>query len=661
MNKLIQSIPRWTVLQLDVIICCVSLLLAYALRFNFEIPLEVWSSLLIVLPIVIFTKSTLFYYTKSYAGIIRFSSTEDAKKIFKALTVSMAIIMLVDLVNRLLTGTYLIPLSVMLIDYFMSMLFMGAFRIIAKIIYYEAKGVNNVGKGLNTPLVNVIIYGAGEAGMITNRTLHQDAGMNYNVIAFVDDNPAKSKSSIEGVDIYKASHLPKLIKENKVELVIIAIQNIQSERKKEIIDTCLMFGVQVRNVPPVERWINGELSFKQIKDVKIEDVLGREPICIDNTKIRSEIHNKVILITGAAGSIGGELARQIVQYTPRKVMLLDQAESPLYDLELELSEMPFKINFESVIADVSNKERMEKVFSYLLPDLVFHAAAYKHVPVMESNPSEAVLDNVYGTKVTADLSLKYKVKKFVMISTDKAVNPTNVMGASKRVAEIYIQSLNSLFHNSDSDTKDDHNSTAFITTRFGNVLGSNGSVIPRFKKQIAEGGPITITHPDVTRYFMTIPEACQLVLEAGSMGRGGEIFLFDMGKSIKIVDLAKKMIKLSGLTLGKDIQVMFTGLRPGEKLYEELLNDKENTIPTHHPKIMIAKVREYEHRTVEMQINELMKLNMGQNNDAIIRKMKEIVPEYISHNSIYEKLDKEKVNIPALAAEFDKTKLAEAD
>lgn len=643
MNKLIQSIPRWTVLQLDVGMCCISLLLAYALRFNFEIPPNVVNEFLIVFPLVIFTKSILFYYTKSYAGIIRFTSTEDAKKIFKALSVSTALILAVNLFNRLSTGASIIPISVLLIDYFISMLFMGAFRIIAKILYYEAREGNNLNKGMNTPMINAIIYGAGEAGLITKRTLNQDARMNYNVIAFVDDNPAKSKSSIEGIDIYKASHLSKLIKENNVELVIIAIQNISADRKKEIIDTCLLFGVQVRNVPPVERWINGELSFKQIKDVKIEDVLGREPIRLDNTVIRSEVHNKVILITGAAGSIGSELARQIVQYSPKKVMLLDQAESALYDLELELSELPLKINFESVIADVGNKERMEKVFNYLLPDLVFHAAAYKHVPIMELNPSEAVLDNVYGTKVTADLSLKYGVKKFVMISTDKAVNPTNVMGASKRIAEIYIQSLNGFIHQSDSIN--DYNSTRFITTRFGNVLGSNGSVIPRFKKQIAEGGPITITHPDVTRYFMTIPEACQLVLEAGAMGKGGEIFLFDMGKSIKIVDLAKKMIKLSGLTLGKDIQMMFTGLRPGEKLYEELLNDKENTIPTHHPKIMIGKVREYEHEYVSKQINDLVKLYSSQNNEAIIRKMKEIVPEYISHNSIYEKLDNPKVNV----------------
>jgi FlaA1/EpsC-like NDP-sugar epimerase len=595
-----------------------------------------------VLPVVILTKSILFYYTKSYAGIIRFTSIEDAKKIFKALTISLSIILFIDLINWIYSETPLMPLSVILMDYFISMLFMGAFRVIAKILYYEARGVQGDSK-VAIPKINVIIFGAGDAGMITKRTLNQDVGMNYNIVAFVDDNSAKSKSSIEGIDIHRASLLPNLIKDHKVEIVIIAIQNLNSERKKQIIDLCLGFGVQVRNVPPVERWINGELSFKQIKDVKIEDVLGREQIQLDNTTIRKEIHNKVVLVTGAAGSIGSELARQIVQYSPKKVMLLDQAESALYDLELELSELPIKINFETVIADVCNKERMERVFNYLMPDIVFHAAAYKHVPVMEMNPSEAVLTNIHGSKITADLSVKYKVKKFVMISTDKAVNPTNVMGASKRVAEIYTQSLNSLIHNDNSD--EETNSTRFITTRFGNVLGSNGSVIPRFRKQIAEGGPVTITHPEVTRFFMTIPEACQLVLEAAAMGKGGEIFLFDMGQSIKIVDLAKKMIRLSGLTLGKDIQIMFTGLRPGEKLHEELLNDKENTIPTHHPKIMIAKVREYEFDKVTKEIQDLIKLFISQDNEAIIKKMKEIVPEFLSHNSIYEKLDKTKSKI----------------
>ncbi|HEY8402319.1 MAG TPA: nucleoside-diphosphate sugar epimerase/dehydratase [Cytophagaceae bacterium] len=627
MNNFINKIPRWTVLQIDILVCTLSLVLAYELRFNFEIPAEYWGYLKLALPLIIFVKIIFFFYTKSYAGIIRFTSVEDAKKIVLSLTGSLITILSIDVIYSLTVDnpTNFIPVSVLLIDYCFSMLFMGAFRVVAKIMYYESRAENNT-------KINVIIYGAGDAGLITKKTLNQDAGINYNVVAFIDDSPAKSKNTVDGVVIYPPKKLADLVVKKKVELLIIAIQNISPERKKEIIDACLTLGVRVRTIPPVERWINGELSYKQIKEVKIEDVLGREPIKLDNKEVHAQIVDQVVLVTGAAGSIGSELARQIVRYNPKKVMLLDQAESPIYDLELELSEMPIKINFETVVADITNKERMERVFKYLQPDLVFHAAAYKHVPVMEQNPSEAVLTNINGTKILADLSVKYGVKKFVMVSTDKAVNPTNVMGASKRIAEMYTQSLNSYCS--------DSGGTRFITTRFGNVLGSNGSVIPRFRKQIADGGPVTITHPEITRYFMTIPEACQLVLEAGAMGKGGEIFLFDMGQSIRIVDLAKKMIKLSGLTLGKDIQIMFTGLRPGEKLYEELLNDKENTIPTHHPKIMVAKVRELDYQIVSRQVSELVMLFGDQDNDAIIMKMKQMVPEFKSNNSIYEKFDK---------------------
>ena len=357
-------------------------------------------------------------------------------------------------------------------------------------------------------------------------------------------------------------------------------------------------------------------------------MLGREPIKLDNEKIKKQLSNKVVLVTGAAGSIGSEIVRQIVRFSPKKVILLDQAESPLYEIELELLEKTINCEIEVVMGDIRNKDRMDNMFRTFLPEVIYHAAAYKHVPMMENNPSEAILTNVLGTKNMADLSVKYNVKEFVMVSTDKAVNPTNVMGASKRIAEIYIQSINKT------------SNTRFITTRFGNVLGSNGSVIPRFKKQIDKGGPITITHPEITRYFMTIPEACQLVLEAGAMGQGGEIFIFDMGKSVKIVDLAKKMIRLSGLTIDRDIQIIYTGLRPGEKLYEELLNDQENTLPTHHSQIMIAKVMEYNLEEVSEKINQLVAMFDEQNNEKIVSKMKEIVPEFKSNNSIFEKLDK---------------------
>ncbi|MEI6817937.1 MAG: nucleoside-diphosphate sugar epimerase/dehydratase, partial [Bacteroidota bacterium] len=470
----------------------------------------------------------------------------------------------------------------------------------------------------------------GEAGIITKRTLDRDAGTKYNVLAFIDDNPKKAGMKLEGVTIYNPSELEVLLKNNNVAHLIISIQNGSPKRRQEIVETCLNYNVKVLNVPPVKTWINGELSFKQIKKVKIQELLERDPIELDLGQIRNNLSGKTVLITGAAGSIGSELVRQIINFNPKKVILLDQAESDLYDIEMEIHENRRQDNVEAVIGDVRNKDRMTNVFRTFKPQIVYHAAAYKHVPMMESNPSESILTNVLGTKILADLAIEFGVERFVMISTDKAVRPTNVMGASKRIAEIYIQSLN-------KNVK-----TKFITTRFGNVLASNGSVIPRFQKQIEEGGPITVTHPEITRFFMTIPEACQLVLEAGAMGSGGEIFIFDMGKSVKIVDLAKNMVKLSGLTLGKDIQLVYTGLRPGEKLYEELLNDNENVIATHHPKIMIAKVEEHDFNVISKDITELISMFNDQDNLPIVRKMKQIVPEFISNNSVYEQLDTNK-------------------
>jgi FlaA1/EpsC-like NDP-sugar epimerase len=614
------------------IICLVSLFLAFLLRFNFELDFIDLGIFLLTALLVLSVKLVFFLITQSFAGIIKYTSVVDAKRIFLALTYSFLILFLINSIYYYYNQSYFIPFSILIIDYCVSMLAMSAFRILVKIIYFEWKQQQN-------ERVNVIIYGAGEAGVITKRTLSQDKDTNLNPVAFLDDDASKVRNTIDGIPIYQntAENISRIIKQKRVEVLIIAIQEISPEKKKEIIDICLVLGIQVRSIPPVQKWINGELSLKQIKDVNIEDVLGRDPIKLDKTRIKKDIEGKVVMITGAAGSIGSELTHQLIGFSPKKLILIDQAESALYDLELELTEIPFKINFETRLCNITNIERIEKIFRKFRPDIVFHAAAYKHVPVMEDNPTEAILTNVQGTKIVADLSAKYGVEKFIMISTDKAVNPTSVMGASKRIAEIYIQSLNNqlALHSSPHILR----YTKFITTRFGNVLGSNGSVIPRFKKQIAQGGPITITHPDITRYFMTIPEACQLVLEASTMGAGGEIFLFDMGKSIKIVDLAKKMIKLSGLTLGKDIQLVFTGLRPGEKLYEELLSNEENTVPTHHPQILIAKVRNYDFSLIQEQIGDLNRLLSLHNNESVIMCMKKIVPEYISQNSVYEKLD----------------------
>ncbi|HET6244580.1 MAG: polysaccharide biosynthesis protein [Bacteroidetes bacterium] len=621
--------PRWVIFFIDTFICIFSIVLAYLLRFNFSIPenltyLLTINLLYLNLALIISVRIISFLFARTYAGIIRYTSSKDATRIFIVVSLGSLFFVISNLISYFFVSEFIIPFSIVIIDYMTTVFLMITFRVLVKMVYFEIKNPSRDKR-------NIIIYGAGDAGIIAKRTLDRDAGAKYKVLAFIDDNKTKANKKLEGVAIYESSKLVDLVSKYDVAHLIISIQNLPSVRKKEIVDTCLAYKTKVLNVPPVSTWINGSLSFKQIKKVRIEDLLGREPIKLDEEKINKQISGKVILVTGAAGSIGSEIVRQIAPYKPKKIIMLDQAESALYDLEIELGEKYPKSLFEPVIGNIRVNERMENVFRSFRPELVYHAAAYKHVPMMENNPSEAIFTNVLGTKTIADLSVKYLVKNFVMVSTDKAVNPSNVMGASKRIAEMYIQALNNK-----ADV------TSFVTTRFGNVLGSNGSVIPLFKKQIEKGGPITITHPDITRYFMTIPEACQLVLEAGAIGNGGEILIFDMGKSIKIVELAKKMIKLSGLELGKDIQITYTGLRPGEKLYEELLNNKENTIATHHPQIMKAHVAEYDFETISIRINELIGLFENQNNVAIVSKMKEIVPEFISNNSVFSELDKPK-------------------
>ncbi len=631
MNRVFErSIPRLVVFLVDVTICCLSLFAAYLLRFNFYIPSTEVATFHLVFPFVLGVRVASFLIFRTYAGLIRYTSTRDAFRILLTLLGGSIVFILSNLISYPISGTYIVPFSIIAIDYLMNVFVMIASRLMVKVAYMELKNPSKEKSG-------VIIYGAGEAGLITKRTLDRDKGTRYKVVAFVDDDLKKTGKKLEGIRIYPPAKLEELQENNDIKHLVIAIQNISAMRKQQISEACLKYNTRVLNVPPVRSWINGELSFKQIRKINIEDLLGRESIKLDTAKIRSEITGKVIIVTGAAGSIGSEIVRQIIPFRPRLLIMLDMAESPLYELELEVTE---KLNsklcqVETVIGDIRNLERMRNVFQTFRPDTVYHAAAYKHVPVMENNPSESILNNVMGTKILADLSVEFKVKKFVMISTDKAVNPTNIMGTTKRIAEIYTQALDKI------------SNTRFITTRFGNVLGSNGSVIPRFKKQIERGQPLTVTHPDVTRYFMTISEACQLVLEASAFGKGGEIFIFDMGESVKISDLAKKMIQLSGLELGKDIQIIYTGLRPGEKLYEELLANEENTLATHHKKIMIARVKEYDFSTISEEIRELIGLFSSQNNEAIVKKMKEIVPEFVSQNSIYEKLDDHSVVTPA--------------
>lgn len=630
-----KHIPRWIILLIDLSICFFSFGFAFLLRYNFTVTTDVYTVFYNALPIFIGIRLITFYLAKTYHGIIRYSGTQDIVRIFSTLVVGTVLLFVANYIASLVSeyGYFLMPHSVIVIDFFIALVLMTSSRFTYKLLY---RRINTSDKtNSNNDRTNVIIYGAGDSGLLTKRTLDDETKNKIKVVAFVDDNPAKAKKRIDGVPIYHTeTHLEKLVKENKVNEVIISIQNISRQRKKDLIEACLALNIKIKVIPPVEKWINGELSVSQFKKVNIEDLLERDEIQLDFGKISENIKGKTILITGAAGSIGSEIVRQLIPFYPAKLILVDQAETPLHELENQLKDKfknhGYSKTVEIIMADIRSHQKMEHIISTQSPDVIYHAAAYKHVPLMEANPEEAICTNVHGTKNLADLAVKYKIGKFVMVSTDKAVNPTNVMGASKRIAEIYVQGLN----NSPTNT-----STKFITTRFGNVLGSNGSVIPLFRKQINEGGPITVTHPEITRYFMTIPEACQLVIEAGNMGNGGEIFIFDMGKSVKIVDLAKKMIKLSGLTLGKDISIEFTGLRPGEKLMEELLNDSENTIPTHHPKITIAKIKPYDYEVISEEVSALISLIKSHDTEHLVSKMKQIVPEYISNNSVYSSLD----------------------
>ncbi len=638
-SKLIRSysnrfISRWLVLLIDLVIVLFTYQLSLIIRHNFDLTQidaeQMYEQSVVVL--VVFTIGFLLF--RSYSGVVRHTNIADAFRILKATTLATALLIVLNmLAMRHLQqeqSVLVISLSVLLIHYLFSNFALIVSRFIFTLVYHAL-----FDKGRQR--VNVVIYGAGSSGMTTKSAFASDKDTLYNVVAFIDDNPTKQGKVIQGVKVYASAILEsEFISKRGVQEVVLSIQNISNQRKREIVDLCLLHNIKIKSVPSIEKWINGELTSHQLKPIRIEDLLQRNEIKLDKEAVRVEVYEKVVLVTGAAGSIGSEIARQLLYYRPAQLILVDQGETPMYELEQELRKV-HPVLFAAVrmvVADIRNEKRMRQVFKKFRPNYVFHAAAYKHVPLMEENCYEAVMVNIFGTQNLADLAMEFGVHKFVMVSTDKAVNPTNVMGATKRVAEIYTQSLNNTIGSS----------TRFITTRFGNVLGSNGSVIPLFKKQIETGGPITVTHPDITRYFMTIPEACQLVLEAGVMGQGGEIFIFNMGESVKILDVAKKMIKLSGLTLGKDIQITFSGLRPGEKLYEELLATTENTMPTHHEKIMIAKVRSYDYDGVAQQLVHLKQVLQLGDEMRIVNKVKEIVPEFVSNNSRFEELDKRRFN-----------------
>lgn len=621
-----KTISKWVILFLDFLIISWSFSFSFLLVKGFNFSQIDGNRFLIYVAVFCVSALTVLYFGRMHTGLLRYSNSVDLIRIFSAsITFSAVFLALILLFgSSVIDGAYLNLFLVVLINFFICTSLLVMLRIMARNTY-QFLTRRFAGKDF----VRTLIYGSDRNAVLVKQALEANREVNYVVVGFIDTNRKRLYSYMEQKKVYHFKELPDLKKYKKIEQLVIVHENLDERSKKVVIERAIRLGIKIVTVPPTSEWLSGTLDKKQMQKLKIEDLLQRKPIKIDQSKVENDLCGKRVLITGAAGSIGSEIVRQVMGYKPALLILCDNAESPLHTIQLEIEERFPQGKIEVVISDVRDKNRMDKLFRLCSPQIVYHAAAYKHVPLMESNPFEAIGVNVAGTKHVADLAVRYKADKFVMVSTDKAVNPTNVMGASKRLAEIYIQSLNQYAENN----------TRFITTRFGNVLGSNGSVIPRFRSQIEKGGPVTVTHPEITRYFMTIPEAVQLVLEAGTMGHGGEIFVFDMGKPVKIIDMAKKMIQLAGYEEGRDIKIVFSGLRPGEKLYEELLATAELTLPTHHEKISIAKVRVYPYDDTSKSIDELIGATKTKNNEAIVRKMKEIVPEFISKNSVYEQLD----------------------
>ncbi len=619
-------LPRYYVFAFDVMVVFTSYFAAFAVRINLELSqmeMDVVSGQALFVTLVY---TLHFWAFRSYTGIVRYTGLYEIYRLFKAMAWAFVMVISIVLLNRTLSlslpfvGGSSVPFIHLLISFFVLM----AARMAIKSVF------QSVVKSGNPVTRNVIIFGAGSAGIITREALLQDLKTNHRIVAFADDNASKSGRYIEGTPILLPETVlsKEFVAAKEIDLMVIAAQQIPEDRQKKLIEQALELQLEVKKVPPVQNWINGTLSASQLRRVQLEELMGRRPIVLGNSHVIEEIRNKVVLVTGAAGSIGSELARQVLLYQPSKLLLFDQAESGLFDLQFEinhnndLKELAHRVDY--LVGSVKDEERVYKLLESYKPNVVYHAAAYKHVPLMEENPYEAVSVNVFGTITMALAAQAQGVEKFVMVSTDKAVNPTSIMGASKRVAEIFIQSLPG------SQTK-------FVTTRFGNVLDSNGSVIPIFRKQIEMGGPVTVTHFDMTRFFMLIPEACSLILEAGTMGQGKDIFVFDMGKPVRILEVARRMIQLSGLVPNKDIMIKEIGLRPGEKLYEELLADKENILPTTHHKILRAKVREYSHSAVTSHLEQLKVVMKNGTPEQIATQLKEIVPEFSPSNLSFHK------------------------
>ncbi|MCL2074336.1 MAG: polysaccharide biosynthesis protein [Marinilabiliaceae bacterium] len=614
-------ISPWLILFIDIILFMLSFVFAFLLRINFAILDVSISSFFIGMIEVTVVYVAIFLIYGIHRGVVRHTNFTELRRLLLSCIFSFIILLLLDFaVCAFCNFIPFVPRFVLILHFMMVVILCFAFRLTVREVYsYLTQNKGNI---------NTVIYGAGDLGLITLEAIRNDKDNQYNIIGFVDDNPTKWNKMLHSLPVFRWSKLLENdAKTKNLDEVILAMPNVSMKRKQDIVEECFRRNWKLKVMPSVVNWVNGISNMGQIRNVRIEDLLGRDEIKLSQKLILEGLENKVIMISGAAGSIGSEIVRQLLRFPIKKLILLDQAESALYDLQQEILLKYYDIPFNLALVDISNYGRVRNVFEEYHPQIIFNAAAYKHVPMMEDNPYEAIRVNVRGTKCLADLSIEYGVEKFIMVSTDKAVNPTNVMGTSKRICEIYVQSLSQI----------PHIKTAFVTTRFGNVLGSNGSVVPLFKRQIAEGGPVTVTHPDITRYFMTIPEACQLMLEAAFMGKGGEIFVFDMGEPVKIYDLAKKMVQLSGLVEGVDIDIKFTGLRPGEKLFEELLASKENTKPTYNEKIMIGNVAPYDYNYVNSKIKELIDSLENEQDEAIVTRMHNIVPEFIPHNKKYRK------------------------
>ena len=615
-------LPRWAVLFLDIFIVFLSLVVTFYLLLGLKLNFTRYNEYLVLL-IFGFTNLSFFWVFKTYSGIIRHSSFVDAIKIFFSQFATALVVIGVNIILLFANSNKLCLTTGILINFILSFSLLFLYRVFVKYVY-ENYFLNANKKNR----VRAIIFGTDSNATALANALKFEVPGRFILVGFFDKNNDNYSKRILDLPIIKIKKsIPVMLRFLKVEAIIIADVNLGLEEKNKIIEDCINYGIKVFNVPLVANYDKNEELSKSVKKIEIQDLLERKPIQLNLKLISDNIKGKIVFVSGAAGSIGSEIVRQVISFCPKKIIILDSAETPLNSLFLEICES--NINNEVVvtrIADIKDLDVLENIFLENIPDVVFHAAAYKHVPMMENNPCQAIFTNVMGTKNLADLSIKYNVGKFVMISTDKAVNPSSVMGASKRIAEMYVKSLQSRL---------DNKRTKFVTTRFGNVLGSNGSVVPLFTKQISEGGPITITHPDIIRYFMTIPEACQLVLEASVMANGGEIYLFDMGKPVRIIDLAKKMIKLAGYIPYKDIDIKTIGLRPGEKLYEELLNDNAKCLPTHHEKITIALEESLDFEKIHDEVIDLINLAKRNEINKVVLKMKIIVPEYKSLNSVF--------------------------